>query len=56
VREIKVIHDPDAEQEERRVEDFDCDGVGNTAVAIFAGPFAESRAGRIAEWLATNTD
>lgn len=56
MREIKVIHDPDAEQEEWRVEDYDCDGEGNTAVAIFAGPYAEQRAKRFAERSATNTD
>jgi hypothetical protein len=56
MRDIKVIHDPDAEQEEWRVEDHDCDGDGGMAVAIVAGPFAEARAKRFTERLKSNTD
>jgi hypothetical protein len=56
MREIEIIHDPDGEQEEWVVRDHDCDGEGNTAVAIFVGPFAEQRARRFAERLRSNTD
>jgi hypothetical protein len=44
MREITMIHNPNAEQEEWRAEDFNCGGEGNTDLALFAGPFAEPRA------------
>jgi len=56
MREIRIVHNPDAEQDEWWVEDEDCDGEGGMAVAIFAGPFAEGRAKRFTERLKTNTD
>ena len=56
MREIKIVHNADAEQEERWVEDFDCDGEGGMAIAIFSGPFAEGRAKRFAERLRSKTD
>lgn len=55
-REVNIVHNAASVPQTWQVEDLNSDGDGGIDVAVFSGPYAESRARRYADRLQSHTD